>query len=70
MPSFPLSAPGLHNYPVNLQNIVQDGILIREFQEPLMPNLRFRACFVPMETDRYIGQTFTFSKREIGRAHV
>lgn len=63
MPSFPLSAPGLHNYPVNLQNIVQDGILIREFQEPLMPNLRFRACFVPMETDRYIGQTFTFSKR-------
>lgn len=49
----------INNLPASVQAIVQDGTLVREFEDALFPNLVYRRMFEPEEIATGIGETVT-----------
>jgi hypothetical protein len=48
----------------SLQNIIQDGILWREFQDHLTPNIVFRSCFTHVYPNAALGQRFLYNQSQ------
>ena len=59
-----LPGPGLENLTGSLQNIIQDGILWREFQDHLTPNTIFRSCFSHVYPTAALGQRFLYNQSQ------
>jgi hypothetical protein len=59
-----LPGPGLENLTGSLQNIIQDGILWREFQDHLTPNIVFRSCFTHVYPNASLGQRFLYNQSQ------
>lgn len=53
----------INNLPAAIQQIVQDGWLLRFFDEALYPALMYRGIFEAMEVPQHLGQTYTFTKK-------
>lgn len=59
-----LPGPGLENLTGSLQNIIQDGILWREFQDHLTPSTVFRSCFTHVYPNAALGQRFLYNQSQ------
>lgn len=55
----------INNLPVSVQQIVQDGWLLRFFNEALFPHLCYRGLFEAYPTMMHVGQSFTFTKKSL-----
>lgn len=53
----------INNLPAAVQQIVQDGWLLRFFNDALFPALLYRRLYEGFETPLHLGQTFTFTKK-------
>lgn len=55
--------PGIQNFPVPLQSIIQQNILEREFQDPIVAKLGFRAIADRETIPNRVGETVTKTRR-------
>lgn len=53
----------INNLPSAIQQIVQDGWLLRFFDDALYPTLMFRGAYDAMEVPQHLGQQYTFTKK-------
>jgi len=56
-----LLGPGLENFPTSFKKLIQDGILVREFNDALYGNLQHRDMYEEFYPNAALGQKFTFS---------
>lgn len=57
-----LPGPGLENVSGSLQNLLQDGIILREFNDHLTPNLVWRSCYAEFYPTAALGQRFLYNQ--------
>ena len=57
-----LPGPGLENVSGSLQNLLQDGIILREFNDHLTPNLVWRQCYATFYPTAALGQRFLYNQ--------
>lgn len=57
-----LPGPGIENVSGSLQNMFQDGIILREFNDHLTVNLVWRACYATFYPTAALGQRFLYNQ--------
>lgn len=53
----------ISNLPAQVQHIIQNGWLMRFFNDALFPQLLYRNMYTPVEVPQHLGQSFSFSKK-------
>jgi len=57
-----LPGPGIENVSGSLQNLLQDGIILREFNDHLTVNLVWRSCYEAFYPTAALGQRFLYNQ--------
>lgn len=53
---------GIDNLPAGAQKVIQDGWVLRHFQNALAPNLLYRTMFDALEVPQHLGQKYSFTR--------
>ena len=58
-----LPTPGVQNLPAAIQQVIQDGFLLRFFNDSLFTQLIYRSSYDVVTTPAHLGQSFTFTRK-------